>query len=153
MSANKSVPHPNGTSVPNSLGTKVPHPHAESMLLYAQDAMETSHPWERWQFKHESETNWRSDAGANFGWLVNHDYRRKPRIILINGIEVPEPVREVLSVNQTFYYPCLDREDLVQKDSWFCYEEDQQKLERGMIHLTEENARKHAEALLSFTKK
>lgn len=142
MSANK-----------HSHGTKVPHPHAESMLLYAQDAMETDKPWERWQFKHQSEVNWRSDAGANFSWLVNYDYRRKPRTILINGIEVPEPVREVLASNQKFFYPCLDHEDLVQVDRWFCYEEDQHKLEQGLIHLTEENARKHAFALLSFTKK
>jgi hypothetical protein len=28
-------------------------------------------------------------------WISNVDYRRKPRTININGIEVPEPVRVV----------------------------------------------------------
>ena len=28
-----------------------PHPHAASMLLYAQDAAETDKPWECWEFK------------------------------------------------------------------------------------------------------
>ena len=30
------------------------HKHAELMMQYAQDAMETDKPWERWQYQTES---------------------------------------------------------------------------------------------------
>jgi len=150
MSANKS--QPNSNDVPTSLGTKVPHPHAESMLLYAQDAMETDRPWERLQFKHESETNWCSDAGANFGWLVNHDYRRKPLTILINGIEVPKPYYGDIDDYTNYYF--IDFSDFIGygRSYWDGCELDMKRKGNGILHLTEENARKHAEALLSFTK-
>ena len=60
-----------------------PHPHAASMLLYAQDAAETDKPWERWEFK--------SDMGFHMclkhpEWNEHFEYRRKPRTITINGI-------------------------------------------------------------------
>ena len=59
------------------------HIHAAAMAEYAKDAAETDKPWERWEFsrqnlKYESlmcHPNWREDG----------EYRRKPKVILING--------------------------------------------------------------------
>ena len=70
-----------------------PHPHAASMLLYAQDAAKTDKPWERWEFTG-------SDDGFNGclkhpEWREDFKYRRKPKTITVNGIRVPEPAREV----------------------------------------------------------
>jgi len=71
------------------------HKHSSLMLLYAQDAMETDKPWERWEFKDE-DNNWSCFSDDLFehrpGWYEDVEYRRKPQTININGFNVPEPV-------------------------------------------------------------
>ena len=136
---------------PHLYGTKVSHPHAESMLLYAQDAMETDKPWERWECSDDLVT-W-SPLTTHPSWVDWLKYRRKPRTIMINGIEVPEPVREKLNDGQRHWIVDITQDELVQLQHWVDDHLDARFLERGLIHLTEENARKHAEALLSFTRK
>lgn len=137
---------------PHPHGTKVPHLHAESMLLYAQDAMETDRPWERWECS--------DNCGGEWGSLSNHpiwghwiNYRRKPRTILINGIEVPEPVKQDLEPGRLFFLVNILDHEKIYSTSWNSNPIYDMWLKRGLIHLTEENARKHVEALLSFTKK
>lgn len=151
MSIDFPNPHPHGTDVPNSLGTKVPHPHAESMLLYAQDAMETDKPWERWECSNGSD-EWMT-LMVNPLWFLDYNYRRKPRTILINGIEVPEPYYG--DIDDYTYYYFIDFSSFAgySKSYWDGDVLDMNRKVNGSLHLTEENARKHAEALLSFTKK
>lgn len=134
-----------------SANKPTPHPHAESMMLYAQDAMETDKPWERWVFITENGTL--CQCMKHPEWRKDFEYRRKPRTILINGIEVPEPVKEELLEGQSYYLVDITYPQLMQLQYWDNDTLDARFLERGLIHLTEENARKHAEALLSFTKK
>ena len=43
------------------------HKHAALMMQYAQDAMETENPWERWQFK-DDRGYWRSRAIISRGY-------------------------------------------------------------------------------------
>lgn len=56
------------------------HVHAELMLQYAQDAMETDKPWERWQYRHVITNEWKS-AGTHPYWDLRTEYRRKPKTI------------------------------------------------------------------------
>jgi hypothetical protein len=56
------------------------HIHAELMRQYAEDAMETDKPWERWQFSAEGEP-WEDIACMNPSWQPEWQYRRKPRPI------------------------------------------------------------------------
>lgn len=42
------------------------HPHAELMAQYAQDAMETDKPWERW------ECSWKNGTSVSLGSLADH---------------------------------------------------------------------------------
>lgn len=58
------------------------HKHAELMKLYAQDAMETDTPWERWQFFSEPHGEWRDLRGglAHPRWFDDTQYRRKPHV-------------------------------------------------------------------------
>jgi hypothetical protein len=58
------------------------HIHAELMRQYAEDAMETDKPWERWQFSAEGEP-WEDIACMNPSWQPEWQYRRKPRTIRI----------------------------------------------------------------------
>lgn len=132
------------------------HVHAELMMQYAQDAIETDKPWERWQSRSQfnsSEGLWR-DCRTNPAWCEGTEYRRKPRTININGYEVPEPVREPLKVGNSYYRPIITRyESGVLHCKWYGSKFDQYALKTGLVHLTKEAAEIHARALLSFTAK
>ena len=54
------------------------HRHAELMALYAQDALETDRPWERWEFRPKS--RWLPFLlGDHPLWEEECEYRRKPK--------------------------------------------------------------------------
>jgi hypothetical protein len=128
------------------------HIHAELMALYAQDAMETDKPWERWQIQtNHSGAQWH-DIKCNCTWNPSCNYRRKPRTININGHDVPEPVREQLKEGRRYYSPCI-ASGMGRVDIWTNHNMDNRLLELGIIHLTREAAEAHAKALLSFTEK
>jgi len=125
------------------------HKHADLILQYAQDAMETETPWERWE------------VNSGFGWvnccyLIQfyhvHEYRRKPKVIIINGIEVPEPMRIVPPVGTPYFCISSIDTDIAIPTKWMDTDGDRRVLSRGICHLTEAAAVKHAEALLSFMK-
>jgi hypothetical protein len=133
------------------------HKHAENMLAYAQDAMETDKPWERWEYlAKECNCKWQQCDGHP-AWITINEYRRKPRTININGIEVPEPVREPLKEGDAYYYVSFDSlftGYAVQPSLWYgAAGVSQLRLDKGIIHLTQEAAKIHANALLSFTQK
>ena len=123
------------------------HIHAAAMAEYAKDAIETDKPWERWEV---------SFSGGFIGvtghpnWSVNHEYRRKPKVILINGHEVPEPHRTPLKIDDT-YWTFTFFFDGVNKYYWTNDLDDNNALKSGFVHLTKEAAEKHFNALKSFT--
>ena len=122
------------------------------MLAYAQDAMETEKPWERWEWFNEYDQKWET-LTLNPKWGLNAQYRRKPRTININGFEVPEPAREPLEDRQDYYMPSITLLDGAEYYVWRGDEHDTRWLEKGLIHLTKEAAATHAKALLSFAQK
>ena len=74
------------------------HIHAAAMAEYAKDAAETDKPWERWEFCHT-----RGEYQPLHGhpeWVKDNKYRRKPKVIIINGHEVPEPHRKPLEIDR-----------------------------------------------------
>ena len=123
------------------------HKHAELMRQYAEDAAETDRPWERWLFS-EGEAYQFKNCRRQPEWRPYYSYRRKPRTITINGIEVPEPVREPLKEGQRFYAV----ENTAPSGSIYCKWDNRQLyhdlLKRGFIHLTKEAAVLHAKALI-----
>ena len=125
------------------------HIHAELMALYAQDAMETDKPWERWEY-FDTQV-WESIRTGCPLWAPETQYRRKPKTITINGHKVPEPYRGEMRYNQIYYAPHLENSELYDALNWCEDDWDRRVIERGLLHLTKEAARKHAEALLSFT--
>ena len=69
------------------------HKHAALMAQYAQDALETETPWERWQMRPEGGTEgWRNCSGR-LCFSERFEYRRKPRT-LTYSVTIPEPLRE-----------------------------------------------------------
>ena len=133
----------------NTRQTNMKHIHAELMMDYAIDAMETDKPWLRWECLDESE--WQT---LNYcpRWTPEIKYRRKPKTININGHEVPKPYRGEMKDGMYYYMPNFWGQsgyDSYRWDSDHCEEITKSK---GLLHLTKEAAIKHTEALLSFTK-
>lgn len=81
-----------------------------------------------------------------------HEFRVKPETITINGHEVPCPVREPLEVGTKYWLAGPNRPEIAEYFTWRNQQMDEIWLKRGLIHLTEEAAIAHAEALLSFTR-
>ena len=124
-----------------------PHPHAASMLLYAQDAAETDKPWERWEFK--GRDNGFNGCLKHPEWHEHYEYRRKPKTITVNGIEVPEPIREAPKMDEKFFFVDLSLPTLTAHHPWKDDAYDRAWLKKGLIHSTKEAALAHAKALLA----
>lgn len=131
------------------------HPHAELMMEYAKDAMETDKPWllwERSELPSNAAANSFKDLKDNPSWFEQYTYRRKTKTININGHEVPEPLRVEPTSGTMVYLVRIDCQELVAK--MVCTVSNtyaRSNLITGLIHLTKEAAIAHAEALLSLT--
>ena len=123
------------------------HIHAAAMAEYAKDAAETDKPWERWEFSHWGQEYTSLHRHPN--WHKDNKYRRKPKVILINGHEVPEPHRTPLKNGEVYWAPSLFSG--AASLHWQDDDIDNSYLENGFIHLTKEAAEKHFNALKSFT--
>ena len=129
------------------------HIHAAAMAEYAKDALETDMPWERWEISlAESGDEYRNLLGHP-EWAVTRKYRRKPKIILINGHEVPEPCRTPLDIDDVYWTFIFFAEEGVIHFYWAGDIEEENAFKNGFIHLTKEAAEKHFNALRSFTAK
>jgi hypothetical protein len=127
---------------------KTPHPHAQSMKLYAEDAAETDKPWERWEFRYPTRTQEWSALNSDIYWVRSFEYRRKPQTITVNGREVPAPYYGPLKENVAYYGASP-----ASKAYFIClytsgnYAPNEVQ-ERGILHLTKEAAAAHAKAML-----
>ena len=132
------------------------HIHAELMMEYAKDAMETDKPWLRWEFYHRIEKCWKQFEFDHPAWHLEDQYRRKAQTININGHEVPEPYRGEMQIGQPYYTPDLyncgaDYWDVYHDRQWDDSIYDNIAMKNGLLHLTEDAAMAHTRALLSLT--
>ena len=127
------------------------HIHAAAMAEYAKDAAETDMPWERWEVSIlESSYEFR-DLHGHPNWDTKRRYRRKPKVILINGHEVPEPHRTPLKIDEVYWTVTFFGGGGASCWWWKDSPEDEIHLKNGLVHLTKEAAEKHFNALISFT--
>jgi hypothetical protein len=89
--------------------------------------------------------------GDDLHFKCNEFDEYKPRIITINGMEVPEPVREPLEDEQEYWTINLDGSG-PESHIWKNDRLDYQWLDSGLIHLTEENAVRHIDAIINANK-
>ena len=122
------------------------HIHAAAMAEYAKDAAETDKPWERWESVYRGRT---VALASHPQWDACFEYHRKPKVVLINGHEVPEPCRTPLQDGEYYWTISLIRG--VTRVPWQNDNIDDVYLKNGFIHLTKEAAEKHFNALKSFT--
>ena len=131
------------------------HIHADLMLQYAQDAMETPRPWERWQYQTESmqEGDVWNNCFPNPSFDGSYKYRRKPKMIsvtLASGevVSWPEPQRTELEYGDSYVYVAVDGSVIGGK--WHGIAWDSDTLSNGYIHLTKEAAEQHSYALFKI---
>ena len=125
------------------------HIHAELMMQYAQDAMETPEPWERWEMYGKVTGSWIS-LGECFFWRPENQYRRKPKMLsvtLASGevVSWPAPHRAELDNRDAYYY--VDVDGSVMGEKWHGIAWDRGTLSNGGVHLTKQAAEQHAVAL------
>jgi len=79
-------------------------------------------------------------------------YRIKPVTIIINGFEVPEPMRVAPELGSEYWITQIYLpNEACWVWTWIDSEGDKERLRRGICHNTKEAAEAHARALLSFT--
>lgn len=123
------------------------HKHAASMVLYAQDAMETPRPWERWELFLPNGCGW-VNCTSNPSWYEHIEYRRKPKMLsvtLANGevVSWPEPYTGALLLGNSYYTIGLAE---VRQHNWNNSDIQQLIKEQGLLYLVKEDAE---EALLA----
>ena len=128
------------------------HKHAELMMQYAQDAMETSEPWELWEYSHASSNGWRN-LDKMPSWRIGNEYRRKPKMIsvtLANGevVSWPEPHKGDLNVGQHCYL--VKNNGDVEHVCFAIHSHNNMAVMFGMVHLTKEAAEQHSHALFKI---
>ena len=106
------------------------HIHAEPMLQYAQDAMETDKPWERWECSKSGRLC--SNLYKHPNWLDDYIYRRKPQTVTINGFEMPAPLKEIEA--EYYFLESLDSPDYYQVPKSGDKFLDNHRLSRGVVH-------------------
>ena len=82
--------------------------------------------------------------------LDNYYYRIKIETINVNGIKVPKPESKELECGQMYWFINLNVKELVEYLYWVNSEQDKLLLERNLIHLTQEAALQHANAILGI---
>ena len=96
-------------------------------------------------------TDWNDTAlSATVRGEWDYEFRLKPRTITVNGREIVEPERKALEDDQAYWVPSIAREELQSQANWAGDAFDLRCLERGLVHLTKENAIAHAKAMLGI---
>ena len=118
------------------------HKHAALMALYAQDAMETNEPWERWALFLPNGCGW-VDCTSNPSWYDHIEYRRKPKMIsvtLANGdvLSWPESYTGVLLLGTSYWSLGLTE---VRHHTWSNSHIEQLVKEQGLLYLVKEDAK------------
>lgn len=126
------------------------HKHAALALQYWTEAQQDAEAYKKWQGRLHEKAVWK-DLKRPPSFEEWNEYRRKPQVIIINGIEVPEPVLYPLKTGEKYWVVDTNSQVYNEELDWKDSSLDRRFLERGLIHRTEDAAELHAKALLSFT--
>lgn len=66
------------------------HPHAELMIEYGKDALESDTPWKNWEYRSNDSNRW-CELKNHPEWNIYIKYRRKPQTVTIT-ITIPKPL-------------------------------------------------------------
>ena len=120
------------------------HKHAHLMAQYAQDALETETPWERWEWKGERE--W-LPLSRECAFSIRFEFRRKPKT-LTHTVTIPEPLRDAPEVGESYYVADPKTRDFYEWLYWHGDEICMRFLTRGLCFATKEDAIAAAKAMM-----
>ena len=123
------------------------HKHAALMLQYAQDALETETPWERWQIRPEGGTEGWHDCSGRLCFSERCEYRRKPKTLTYT-VTIPEPLREAPGIDTKYFFPDLGYFERFCEVTWDENSHDHYRLRSGLCFATEEDAIAAAKAMM-----
>jgi hypothetical protein len=115
------------------------------MLEYAKDAFETETPWIGWQHRRIGAEEW-IRCTFHPTWDEGHEYRRKPKTIILNGIKLPAPYRGEMGKGQQYFSASTSG-----STPWWNDEVDNRRRESGQLHLTKEAADLWRDAIKKIT--
>lgn len=125
--------------------------HADLIMEYAKDCQEHEEPWKLWQVFGIGCDGWES-LNAPPRWESIYKYRRKPRTVVINGIEVEAGVSVAPDYESRYYFSDVASICLYDSDIWENYEHDLDLLRRGIVYDNPESAAAMGRAMLAFKK-
>ena len=128
------------------------HKHAELMMQYAQDAMETSEPWVRWELFLPNGCGW-VNCTSTPSWYDHIEYRRKPKMLsvtLMDGeiVSWPEPHKFIPQYGQNYYL--VDSNGEIENNKYDGMQTEVLFIQFGLVHLTKEAAEQHSYALFKI---
>lgn len=94
-----------------------------------------------------------SDCKEPTAFVDGCKYRIKPKTILVNGFEVPEPMREKPKNGDKYFTPSLIANEFNCEAIWSSDSVDKGLFGRGICHTTKEAAIAHAKAMLGIDPK
>lgn len=122
------------------------HKHAQLMMQYAHDALETDKPWERWELCPMGSEQWHACSGR-ISFSERCEYRRKP-VTLTYTVTIPEPLREAPKIGESYYVMDMNEFSLYFLYWWHDDETDRRNLKRGLCFATKEDAIAAAKAMM-----
>lgn len=122
------------------------HKHAHLMFQYAQDAMETDKPWERWELRPMGSEQWQG-CGSRISFSERCEYRRKPRTMTYT-VTIPEPMREAPELFGAYWIAQLAAEECAVPMCWRGRDWEFRWLKRGLCFATKEDSIAAAKAML-----
>ena len=125
------------------------HVHHDKYLQALKEIEETGESeWEILTFGGQYSNLTFNDTNAPY-FHHNCEFRKPLKKRYLKRSELPEPVREALSINTDYYVPSVASGDKYATYTWYGSLADLGILKRGIIYLTPEDAIAHTEALLA----
>ncbi|WP_445494433.1 hypothetical protein [Photorhabdus sp. SF281] len=127
------------------------HVHADAMLEYALDASKTDEPWKLWEQLCADE-KWRT-LTSNPAWYPDYVYRRKPEMITVGSVSFPKPISEAPALDTLCYVVAIRTDTDIHSIFWHNSSlMFRSFLKQGLLHLTEDAAQQHLEAIVKINK-
>lgn len=126
------------------------HIHAALMMEYAKDAAESETPWRDWEYLVGGDVKW-ATCFNHPSWNADDVYRRKPKTIRIGDMEVPDPMKTKPERGSRYYCPNVISTDLNDIHIWCDDFYDNEILNKGFCHATQEAATAHAKAFIKIS--
>ena len=126
------------------------HKHAELIAKFAEVAKITDQPHKQFQYLSRKHGGWRTFNKGNPKWNPDVAYRFKWETVVVNGVEVPRPLRyEELVLDNRYWLivPTASSAMLAQPFDYSKLSHQEVWAYRGFVHSTRAEALEYAAAL------